>query len=191
MKAIDTSYKGYRFRSRTEARWAIFFDAVGISYQYEPEGFDLGEHGCYLPDFRIPSVNAWVEIKGVQPTAKEFELAYRLHEQHNELNDSDPATVYCLYGQMRDLIAERSPARLDEAIAAPKMMVLCGSPGDNLESHMVTRRDSSMKLFGINNYVMPDLVSSLGGNPKKILEAINKSRSARFEFGYSQKPWSK
>ena len=39
IKAIETYYKGYRFRSRLEARWAVFFDAAGIKYEYEPEGF--------------------------------------------------------------------------------------------------------------------------------------------------------
>lgn len=191
MKAIETSYKGYRFRSRTEARWAIFFDTVGVSYQYEPEGFDLGEHGCYLPDFRIPSVNVWVEIKGVPPTDHEFEIAFSLHEQETGYKDSDPATLYCLYGRMRDLIAERSPTRLQDAIAAPKMIILCGSPGDNLESHMVTRRDSTMRLFSIKDHMIPDLVSSLGGNTEKVHDAISKSRAARFEFEDSQKPWRK
>lgn len=191
MKAIETSYKGYRFRSRTEARWAIFFDAVGISYQYEPEGFDLGKHGCYLPDFRIPSVNAWVEIKGVAPTDHELELAFRLHEQETGYQDSDAATLYCLYGRMRDLIAARSLSRLKDAIAAPKMMILCGSPGDELESHMVTRRDSMMRLFSIKHHMMPDLVSSLGGNTENIQCAINKSRAARFEFSDPKKSRSK
>jgi hypothetical protein len=41
MQAIETAYNGYRFRSRLEARWAVFFDALGIRYQYEKEGFDL------------------------------------------------------------------------------------------------------------------------------------------------------
>lgn len=42
MKAIQTEYKGYLFRSRLEARWAVFFDACGIAWEYEPEGYDLG-----------------------------------------------------------------------------------------------------------------------------------------------------
>jgi hypothetical protein len=115
IKAIETSYKGYRFRSRLEARWAIYFDAIGIPWQYEPEGFDLTEqaqgvidlyrsaealhnagklleagtdaetyhfHGWsddaiawmagriagnsrlhYLPDFYLPSLKQYVEIK--------------------------------------------------------------------------------------------------------------------------------
>ena len=52
IKAIETVYNGYRFRSRLEARWAVFFDALGLEYEYEPEGFSLGAGG-YLPDFRL------------------------------------------------------------------------------------------------------------------------------------------
>ena len=63
IKAIETTYKGYRFRSRTEARWAVFFDALGIRWEYEKEGFDLGEAGWYLPDFWLPDINTWVEVK--------------------------------------------------------------------------------------------------------------------------------
>jgi hypothetical protein len=64
IKAIETIYNGFRFRSRLEARWAVFFDALDIEYQYEPEGFDLGEAGWYLPDFYLPQRGQWVEIKG-------------------------------------------------------------------------------------------------------------------------------
>ena len=53
IKPIETVYNGYRFRSRLEARWAVFFDAAGIEYQYEPEGFELPSGNYYLPDFRI------------------------------------------------------------------------------------------------------------------------------------------
>ena len=54
IKAIETEYKGYRFRSRLEARWAVFFDALGVQWFYEHEGFDLGKSGWYLPDFWLP-----------------------------------------------------------------------------------------------------------------------------------------
>lgn len=63
IKAIETFYKGYRFRSRTEARWAVFFDAVGLPYEYEKEGFTLDDGTPYLPDFWLPSLKLWVEIK--------------------------------------------------------------------------------------------------------------------------------
>lgn len=62
IKAIETVYNGYKFRSRLEARWAVFFDAAGIRYEYEPEGF---EHNgvCYLPDFYLPDSKTYVEVK--------------------------------------------------------------------------------------------------------------------------------
>ncbi|CUB58669.1 hypothetical protein BN2127_JRS10_04604 [Bacillus subtilis] len=67
IKPIETIYKGYRFRSRLEARWAVFFDTLGIKWRYENEGYDLGKLGWYLPDFEIEteSFGKWfVEIKG-------------------------------------------------------------------------------------------------------------------------------
>ena len=33
---IETVYNGYRFRSRLEARWAVFFDEAAIPYEYKP-----------------------------------------------------------------------------------------------------------------------------------------------------------
>ena len=53
IRAIETEYNGYRFRSRLEARWAVFFDALGVEYEYEPEGFELPSGKRYLPDFRV------------------------------------------------------------------------------------------------------------------------------------------
>lgn len=66
IRAIETEYNGYRFRSRLEARWAVFFDALGVRYEYELEGFDLGDNIWYLPDFYLPDINGgtYVEVKG-------------------------------------------------------------------------------------------------------------------------------
>jgi hypothetical protein len=45
---IPTTYKGVRFRSRLEARWGAFFDAIEWPWTYEPLDL-LG----YIPDFGI------------------------------------------------------------------------------------------------------------------------------------------
>lgn len=71
IKPIETVYKGYRFRSRLEARWAVFFDALDIRWEYEKEGFELGEAGRYLPDFWLPEQRYWIEIKAEYPAASE------------------------------------------------------------------------------------------------------------------------
>jgi hypothetical protein len=83
IKPIETHYNGYRFRSRLEARWAVFFDALGIKYEYEREGYEIIDRGgwedsapfydpkrsrdkkwWYLPDFYLPKTKTWVEVKG-------------------------------------------------------------------------------------------------------------------------------
>jgi hypothetical protein len=61
-KPIETHYKGRLFRSRLEARWAVFFETTGIEYAYELEGYDLGGLR-YLPDFWLPQVQMWAEVK--------------------------------------------------------------------------------------------------------------------------------
>jgi hypothetical protein len=67
--AIETEYAGYRFRSRLEARWAVFFDRMGIKWRYESQGYEIpidgnGKTRRYLPDFWIPSWHTWAEVKG-------------------------------------------------------------------------------------------------------------------------------
>lgn len=62
IKPIETVYKGYRFRSRLEARWAVFFDTLGLKWEYEKEGFDINGK-WYLPDFYLPDLDLWIEIK--------------------------------------------------------------------------------------------------------------------------------
>ena len=88
IKAIETKYKGYRFRSRLEARWAVFFDSLGIKWEYEMEGFEYkyqGETLRYLPDFYFPELKAWVEIKPATPgdLDRKKHLAFVLNEQCN------------------------------------------------------------------------------------------------------------
>jgi len=81
IQAIETSYAGCRFRSRLEARWAVFFDALGITWQYEPQGYMVGPGGDfgqrpYLPDFWFPESQAWAEVKGAVSTIDWNLLAY-------------------------------------------------------------------------------------------------------------------
>lgn len=109
MKPKDTPYKGYWFRSRLEARWAVFFDTLGLKWLYEPEGFDLyfdyedfakdwdmseeelldegipqalqkldGRVISYLPDFYLPELNYWIEIKSTRPNKAEVLKAFFL-----------------------------------------------------------------------------------------------------------------
>lgn len=66
IKAIPTEYAGVNFRSRTEARWAAFFDLIGLKWDYEP--FDLEG---WAPDFllRTKIGPVLVEVKPVDLTS--------------------------------------------------------------------------------------------------------------------------
>lgn len=85
-KVLPTRYRGTSYRSRTEARWAVFFDQLGIVHDYELEGFATGREG-YLPDFLLAGQSLWAEVK---PTI-----------------DADPAGV----AKLRNFIAARKRER--------------------------------------------------------------------------------
>lgn len=84
MKAIETKYKGFKFRSRQEARWAVFFDSVGVPWEFEKEGFELSS-GYYLPDFWLPTLDCFFEVKGEIPNELEIKKAMDLSEGSKKL----------------------------------------------------------------------------------------------------------
>lgn len=77
IKNIDTIYRDFKFRSRLEARWAVFFDELGIVWEYEKEGYDI-EGIRYLPDFWLPVLDCWIEVKGDTPGYLEKKKAVKL-----------------------------------------------------------------------------------------------------------------
>ncbi len=94
IKSIPTSYNGYSCRSRAEARWMVAFDEAKIDYEYEPQGFDLKEAGRYLPDFYLPQVDMYAEVKGRAFNMEELKKARALSEESGKavlLLDGPPA----------------------------------------------------------------------------------------------------
>lgn len=75
IKSLPTEYRGIKYRSRTEARWAVFFTENDIPFHYEFEGFDLGHGVWYLPDFWLPEAKSWFEVKPGNPSAAEIDKA--------------------------------------------------------------------------------------------------------------------
>jgi CDGSH-type Zn-finger protein len=70
----------------------VFFDALGVSWEYERDGYDLGAAGWYLPDFWLPEHEVWIEIKGTYPTNDE-------HLRAERLRDVTEFPVYIFFGQ--------------------------------------------------------------------------------------------
>lgn len=95
--ALETHYAGYKFRSRIEARWAVFFTRLGLDWEYEEQGYRVRSEAVvaahpngavdawpavrrppghvdkpkpvtpYLPDLRIPELGLYLEVKPSKP----------------------------------------------------------------------------------------------------------------------------
>jgi len=71
IQAIETFYGGRKYRSRTEARWALYFDTIGAEFDYELEGVKTSSGRWYLCDFYLRNVTCrggtppgvWFEVK--------------------------------------------------------------------------------------------------------------------------------
>jgi hypothetical protein len=58
-----------------EARHAVFFDMVGIPYEYEKQGYILPNGEPYLPDFQLypgSEHRFWLEVKAREPDEAEI-----------------------------------------------------------------------------------------------------------------------
>lgn len=72
LKAKRTVYREFHFRSQLEARWAVFFDAIGVKYKYEPFWADVDTNRgviYYKPDFEITLSDGHVYYVEIKPTA--------------------------------------------------------------------------------------------------------------------------
>jgi hypothetical protein len=102
LEALETKYKDILFRSKLEARWAIYYDSLLIPWQYEPETYKLSGGILYCPDFWLPEQKCYIEIKGEEggfPTDNAIKKAEKLAEESKN-------KVYIFYGDIPD------PARL-------------------------------------------------------------------------------
>lgn len=180
IKAIETRYRGYRFRSRLEARWAVFFDALGIEWDYEREGYALAEHGCYLPDFWLPQVTMWAEVKPEQ-----FTLAERVK--------CDALTAMTGYGC---LFLDGPPSARNyysTVLYEPRLDGDGPAKGNRIDEIDKLRVDFIVdyrylpehRFYSATGETWPERIAWFGDNDGWIMDAIAAARSARFEHGES------
>lgn len=95
IKALETEYNGILFRSRLEARWAIYFDALNVDYVYEPECYLLENNKKYTPDFYLQKLDLFIEIKPNTESLKEDYHTSRW-ESFVRINDK-PLAIFISY----------------------------------------------------------------------------------------------
>lgn len=174
LKPIETKYGGCKFRSRLEARWARFWDELGIAWEYEKEGYDLGEAGWYLPDFWLPEYAIWVEVKPTEPTSKEL-LKLRALVQAAERG------AVCGIGlPARDVVAMRPRAPGMEWTDA-RGHLLHGMDGSLFVGYPRSPEECMLQ-FGPVEELWPHGYVGCVTSPEYAIEA---ALSARFEHGES------
>lgn len=127
---LATTYEGVEFRSRAEARWALFFDRIICSWEYEPEGFDLPS-GWYLPDFWLEDLQGhgrWVEVK------PRYEVSSDALSKCAELVQVTQQDVYLLAGSPSPSTFTHTALRFDpktgvEFDAEPVAWAMCPECG--------------------------------------------------------------
>ncbi len=197
MKAIQTRYKGHHFRSRTEARWACFFDALGLKWEYEPEGFDLGSAGRYLPDFRVHYPGwkpVWFEVKGDLDAITEEEWA-KMEAFGSEdllilLHGKPAARAYFEPVGPRKALEQYAKEKEDWGFSDQDVTNLRDSGWFEEGPEWLGEYRSGYFLWSDDSYLArweqeEGLIDGLGDSYDLLERAVNAARSARFEHGES------
>mgnify|MGYP000715803670 CR=1 FL=1 len=193
IKAKDTPYKGHLFRSRLEARFAVFFDALGITWQYEPEGFDLPDGTSYLPDFWLPNINTWLEVKGPEPSIPEREKCRQLSLAFGG-QEGDPLLPALCGGRealgvgraLLEFAKSTSPATPDREVLQGLASHLRGAPKVFLVRGLFEKSFLFTGAYDIEMREADGMAPWLFTESRpNFLKAVNSARSARFEHGES------
>lgn len=176
---IETQYKGYRFRSRLEARWAVFFDRLAIPWQYEPEGYIVGGRP-YLPDFRLElnlmvgrellSRVVYAEVKPEIDTAT-FALCHRFAIEVD-------SPIVLLAGPPEYRMYHLFHEEFGNAEASP-IAFFTDYQGEEFGQPALTIADSYWEQYGMEFSHLDDraLSKSFG---RGVVDAVHSARSARF-----------
>ena len=78
--AVPRWYHQTAFRSSLEADWARTLDGLGVEWTYEPVKITLPSGNVYIPDFWLPGIGTFIEVKGdgVPRRHKPRELSHTL-----------------------------------------------------------------------------------------------------------------
>lgn len=183
IKAIETRYAGCRFRSRTEARWAVFFDTLGIAWEYEPQGFLIGQSEVpYLPDFWLPGPSQWVEVKGAAGDLNQGlieEFAIQLNASLLVLGPI-PGPGSWSWSQIMGWPADPHVEGSADAAHLYRVSFTGRSHGHVLQ--METLPDTSSSMWTIDGSAA-EWLQALPVAPNREQHAYVAARSARFEHG--------
>ena len=206
MKAIETIYNGYRFRSRLEARWAVFFDNLEIAYEYEPQGFVMNSGVQYLPDFYLPSFHCYFEVKH-RPSKiirnllpyDDFADAIGTLAYESEVNNEfagiiafgDPSDhymwIFCKEDRNGEITQYDAPVVFEKDPRTKDIYLLAWDDDDSGSKVFRTgfsQASDQIPMFHDSRYWH---VKAFHGVHDDIIQAETQARQARFEYGENPK----
>lgn len=178
--AIETRYAGHRFRSRLEARWAVFFDCLKIPWRYEVQGHVV-DGRAYLPDFEVDfglrsGEPFLVEVKG-DPAQLDLELvaAATTTLRRNVLILGDvPVVGLAATGALHWSVGYDPETTWQE--------VAFGISGGQMLRAAPYQSGWSARHPPSRDRVLGRVVSFVN-SPRRVLAAYDAARTARFEHG--------
>lgn len=192
IKAIETEYNGYRFRSRLEARWAVFFDACGVRWEYEPEGFELPNGMRYLPDFKLYGCTerapetVWVEVKG-EMTREDAEKIEAFACDESGYYIENPLIVLSTIpnGNTFNAILDSQQDLWSKSFKGMRVTAFSFAhlDGDEFCCHLCANGHGGLSFIGDDGNYIWDARESGNLDEHLTVEAYAKARQARFEHG--------
>ena len=184
----------YLFRSRLEARWAVFFDAMGIEWEYEPEGIVLSDGTNYLPDFYLPHFHCYFEVKrrSIKGTPEEERVISKI--SNGEYTDSW-AGMICFGDPMDDDLYIFCQEMDDGGGGSYENPVTIGFHPETHEPYLFAYNDRRDRTFfthfgeDMEDSYIPMVTHEYGAYQyrdfvnKRVYRARELARQARFEYG--------
>jgi len=173
---IETEYGGYRFRSRLEARWAVFFDVCDIDWDYEVQGYEIRTRRGrtkYLPDFWL-HCGQWAEVKGFLDLAG----MRRLHFIASALAVCGEGNDLAVFGDVPRPRSALWPVQLHhhgKLWAVPWEPQAVGCPLERPRVAVEATEEMAAHLTSGFPF----------GHPDWALDGLERARKARFEWGES------
>ena len=185
-KSKKVVYKSYHFSSSLEARWAVFFDALGIPWEYKKEGRDLGETGGYQPDFWLPQQEIYIDVRPATYNDKgEIEFPENARERALEKKTGIPVVTLCgIPGKVTHPFpppfGDYVGFRLNDSCYYWCECPFCGAVGIQFEARSARNKHEGGCRIPLTEH--PDKVYSY--DTESLNDAYIKARLERFENKY-------
>lgn len=195
LQAIPTLYGGVWFRSRLEARWAVFFTRIGLDWVWEDQRY-RAEPKSYLPDFLLPKLRLRIEIKPTMDDRHDgpaLLAAFNLWQDFaNKVLDDGTCRTAMFIGYIPnpDMVGVRGPLHEGAWLSGPTIVTAdeygyawCTCPSGR---HIDIAMGADGNRIECTCPRSSDEWPCPTGDDPRILNAYAAARSERFEYGRSR-----